>query len=355
MEKKSPFISIIIPIYRVQEKFLRQCIESCINQTLLNIEIILVDDGSPDNCGTICDEYASTDNRIKVIHKENGGLVSARNCGYEAITGVWHMYLDGDDWIDDNTCEQLQDIANKHKDVDVLFWNCIQELGNKSIKGKWGWPCEEELRIYENDECKELSYNVLIYKSGIATAYSKLIKTSYARHYGIRHDDRLKQGLEGTEFSLRVFYHATKAMFLKKYYNHYIFNPESISKRIDENNTKHGIDCLNVIYEDIMVFKNQEAFLKALYQRTVYALIAFAMNTYYHPNNPDNVFKATRKFVNVIQSSDICGKAIRNTHLRELDKLRRIVLFFMKFNLYPLIKPIAIVKHKLLSKGYYNY
>lgn len=75
----NPKVSIVVPVYKVPYKFLRQCVESCVNQTLRDIEIILVDDGSPDDCGKICDEYAANDNRIKVIHKENGGLVSARN------------------------------------------------------------------------------------------------------------------------------------------------------------------------------------------------------------------------------------------------------------------------------------
>ena len=82
-----PKVSIIVPVYKV-EKYLRKCIDSIINQTLKDIEIILVDDGSPDNCGKICDEYAAKDTRIKVIHKENGGLSSARNAGMEVAEGV---------------------------------------------------------------------------------------------------------------------------------------------------------------------------------------------------------------------------------------------------------------------------
>ena len=351
----NPKISIVVPIYKVQEKYLRQCIESCINQTFNEIEIILVDDGSPDDCGKICDEYAAMDERIRVIHKINGGLVSARNAGYEAISGEWHMYLDGDDWIDNNTCEELMTFVKKKDNIDVLFWNCIQELDNKSIKGKWEWRCNDDVKIYENDECKELSRHVLIYKSGIATAYSKLINTTYARNHEIKHDNRLRQGLEGTEFSLRLFYNASRVVFLKKYFNHYVYNSESISKRIDEKNTRYGIDCLKVMYEEVSAFTNRDAFLKALYQRTIYAIIAFAMNTYYHPNNPDSVLKASRKFANVINENTICKDAIKNTSFMELDKLRSVVLVMMKCKLYPFIKPIAVIKKIMLNRGFYNY
>ncbi|OUQ56652.1 hypothetical protein B5E58_10530, partial [Tyzzerella sp. An114] len=97
MENKK--ISVIVPIYNV-EKYLNRCVDSIINQTYKNLEIILVDDGSPDNCGKICDEYAKKDNRIKVVHKENGGVSSARNVGLNIATGDYIGFVDGDDWID---------------------------------------------------------------------------------------------------------------------------------------------------------------------------------------------------------------------------------------------------------------
>lgn len=93
-------VSIIIPVYTVSEEYLRKCIESIIGQTLKELEIILVDDGSPDNCGAICDEYASKDSRIKVFHKENGGVSSARNLGLENATGQYIMFVDADDWLE---------------------------------------------------------------------------------------------------------------------------------------------------------------------------------------------------------------------------------------------------------------
>ena len=94
-------ISIIVPVYKV-EKYLDKCVESIVEQTYKNLEIILVDDGSPDNCPAMCDEWAQKDSRIKVIHKENGGLSSARNAGLDACTGEYIYFLDSDDYIADN-------------------------------------------------------------------------------------------------------------------------------------------------------------------------------------------------------------------------------------------------------------
>ena len=111
-------VSIIIPIYNV-EQYLDRCIKSVINQTYKNIEIILVDDGSTDKCPEICDQYAQKDNRIVVIHKENGGLSSARNAGMKVLKGEYMLFADSDDWIKENTVEELLQIAIEH-DVDFV-------------------------------------------------------------------------------------------------------------------------------------------------------------------------------------------------------------------------------------------
>ena len=99
-------ISIIVPVYKA-ESFLERCVESLINQTYKNLEIILVDDGSPDNSGAMCDEYSKKDNRIKVIHKENGGVSSARNSGIESATGDYIAFVDSDDWVELDMFEEM--------------------------------------------------------------------------------------------------------------------------------------------------------------------------------------------------------------------------------------------------------
>lgn len=99
-----PKISIIVPVYNV-EKYLRKCIDSILNQTFKDFELILIDDGSTDESGKICDEYNLKDNRIKVIHKENGGLSSARNAGLDIAQGEYIGFVDSDDWIEsDQIC-----------------------------------------------------------------------------------------------------------------------------------------------------------------------------------------------------------------------------------------------------------
>lgn len=110
--------SIIVPIYKV-EKYLPQCIESILSQTYTDFELILVDDGSPDNCPKICDEYAAKDNRIKVIHKENGGSVSARKLGVHFAKGDYICFVDGDDFIANDMLENYENVLSKQK-VDII-------------------------------------------------------------------------------------------------------------------------------------------------------------------------------------------------------------------------------------------
>ena len=103
-------ISVIVPVYKV-EQYLNRCVESIVNQTYQNLEIILVDDGSPDNCPKVCDEWAEKDSRIKVIHKENDGLANARNSGIKICTGDYVMFVDSDDWIETDMVEFLYNLS----------------------------------------------------------------------------------------------------------------------------------------------------------------------------------------------------------------------------------------------------
>ncbi len=113
-------VSVIVPVYNV-EPYLRQCLDSIVSQTLKDIEIILIDDGSTDNSGKVCDEYKNRDDRIKVIHKHNGGLSCARNDGIDASTAPYIMFVDSDDWVEPEFCETPYIIATDNKADLVLF------------------------------------------------------------------------------------------------------------------------------------------------------------------------------------------------------------------------------------------
>lgn len=146
----NPKISVIIPVYGV-EKYLNRCIESVINQTYGDLEIILIDDGSPDKCPQMCDEWASRDARIKTIHRENGGQSCARNTGLSVATGEYVTFIDSDDWIAVDTYEYCISLFRKYKDADVVQFDLVHAYPNKQpqIRKK------ETLEIFEGKEILE--------------------------------------------------------------------------------------------------------------------------------------------------------------------------------------------------------
>lgn len=132
MSVKKDVISVIIPVYKV-EKYLERCIKSVVEQTYKNLEIIIVDDGSPDRCPDICDAWAKEDSRIKVIHKDNGGLSSARNAGLRSATGQYIGFVDSDDWIAEEMYERLLTaIENDKSDIAACSVKMIWEDGSRS-------------------------------------------------------------------------------------------------------------------------------------------------------------------------------------------------------------------------------
>ena len=148
----NPRVSVIIPVYNV-EKYLPQCIDSLIHQTLSDIEILLVDDGSTDESGIICDEYSKHDTRIRVIHKINEGLSSARNVGIEESTAPFLMFIDSDDWVEPYFCEKPYRAAKKYDADLILFsFNSIQLDGNiiRKVTGMQEGPLSEEEAIRYN-------------------------------------------------------------------------------------------------------------------------------------------------------------------------------------------------------------
>lgn len=151
-------VSIVLPIYNV-EKYLNRCVKSVINQSYKNLEIILVDDGSPDNCPVLCDEWAKKDNRIKVVHKKNAGLGYARNTGIENATGEYICFFDSDDYIALDTIEKAYNLATKEKSDIVTFGYC--QVKNTGETGKAMIPCPTKM-IYIGNEIQEIFLPSLI-------------------------------------------------------------------------------------------------------------------------------------------------------------------------------------------------
>jgi len=187
-------VSIIIPIYNVEE-YLRECIDSALKQTYKDIELILVDDGSPDNCPQICDEYVALDSRVKVIHKENGGLSAARNSGLAMAKGEYVYFLDSDDYIAENAIRQLHDKA-KENDLDVvLFDGFVVDEGGKRDEANCYYIHKGRYdNVYDGKTLFVEMVSNSDYRSAVPLLYIRkacLINWNLTFYEGILHEDEL--------------------------------------------------------------------------------------------------------------------------------------------------------------------
>lgn len=157
----NPLVSIIIPVYNV-EKYIEKCIDSIINQTYKNLEIILVDDGSPDGCPEICDKYALQDSRIKAIHKKNGGLSDARNAGLDIMKGEWVIFIDSDDFVSPYHVENLYYLVKKfNTNIAITSFECFYNENKKFIYKK---ITNEKVLIHISKEAIENMFYNKFYK-----------------------------------------------------------------------------------------------------------------------------------------------------------------------------------------------
>lgn len=204
-------ISVIIPVYNV-EKYLPQCIESVINQTYKNLEIILVDDGSSDNSGKICNQYAESDSRIKVIHKQNDGVSKARNDGIEISTGELIYFLDSDDWIDLCLFEEIIK-AYTENEFDAVFFDYVVEYTNKKITEK-SLTLSDELVTYSNS----IEYLTSYMKNGYM--WNAVYKTSVIKDNKIIFKKNVSP-IEDMLFKFSCYPFIKSYAYIKHAYHHY--------------------------------------------------------------------------------------------------------------------------------------
>ena len=216
MNKK---VSVIVPIYKV-ENYINRCIESIIKQTYTNLEIILVDDGSPDNCGKIADEYANKDTRIKSVHKANGGLSDARNYGMQYATGDYTLFVDSDDWLKENMIQVMIDSMNYYNSdiVQVGFYYAYEK-----------YLLFDDRYYKENDPAvildnKELMKELVINERVKNFAWGKLYKTELIK------DLPFKKGVlfEDVFWAHKVMQRVNKYALINKPLCYYLQREDSI-------------------------------------------------------------------------------------------------------------------------------
>ena len=256
-------ISIVVPIYNV-EKYLKTCIDSIINQTYTNLEIILVDDGSLDNCGKICDEYKITDKRIKVVHKKNGGLSDARNAGIDVSTGKYIAFIDSDDYVAENYIEILYNLCIENN---VLLSECNYKRVQSSDKIET--KQDKETCIYTGKEMSKRLYTEDCIRTIVV--WNKLYKSE------LFNELRFPKGkINEDEFTIyKIFYNIDKVAITKEKLYYYRVSPDSIMNR--KFNEKR-LDLIEALEERMKFYKEKRE--KELYNLTLKSYIEHLIEYY---------------------------------------------------------------------------
>lgn len=240
-------ISIIVPVYKV-EKYLRKCLDSLVQQTYKNIEIILVDDGSPDLCPEICEQYKKSDDRIKVIHKRNGGLASARNTGLDCARGEFIAFVDSDDWVELDIFEKLIK-TQKDTDADIVMFNMIRTDGKNFFDPIYN--CYFTGNVVD---AKEIAKQILLDTIG-----SQVVRSLYSVKCwdGVRFPiGRLYEDIPTTYLAYEK---AKTVSFVNEFFYKYRVNTESISYTANPLKSYHiflgfkdHFDYCEIHYPDII-------------------------------------------------------------------------------------------------------
>ena len=216
MNETTPKISVIVPVYKA-EAYLHRCVDSLLAQTFQDFEILLVDDGSPDKSGEICDEYARKDKRVRVFHKENGGVSSARQCGMDHARGEYTIHADPDDWVDPTMLEELYRKA-KEEDADMVICDFYEERKNKTI--------------YVRQQPSSLDHETVLcelFQQLHGSCWNKLVKRACYREFGVRFPEELSC-CEDLYVNACLVFEDIKIAYLNKAFYHYdqVVNRNSI-------------------------------------------------------------------------------------------------------------------------------
>lgn len=332
-------ISVIIPVYKV-EKYIEQCINSVIEQTYKNLEIILVDDGSPDNCPQICDNYEKAEDRIKVIHKDNGGVSSARNIGIDKAKGKWIAFIDSDDWVEKKYIEKLYICAIK-ENADIVLCGYNRIVDNKIEKIN----SSRKINKYSGNEYLINSLNP---QTGFGMCHMKLINRKIIED--IRFNETLEVG-EDALFNIMITKNIKCAVHSNESLYNYRINTDSVVKRFDEKYDKKYLnsmlECKKYLNKK---YCNNEEIMQNYYNYVAYHVMLVSVNYCFNPVNNITYLKKLEILREVCKYSEF-KDGVEKSNYNNISLTRKITLFTLKHKLYFIASMICICRQKQNRKG----
>ena len=324
----NPIFSVVVPIYNV-ERYLKQCIESMIKQDFPSVEIILVDDGSTDSSSMICDEYAKVDKRIKVIHKKNGGLVSARQAGASVAMGKYILNVDGDDWVAPGYFRELDNIVSAYA-PDMICFGAVFIRENKGINHL---GCKKA-GLYDKSQIEKSIYPVLIENETgeyfSPSIWSKAIKREIYLQCQMHLDQRIKIG-EDHAVTKPAIYQSSKIYLTDECLYCYRLNPSSMTKE-KKAFSWIGPELIGRNFEE-HIDMNAYDFQEQVYRNVVHNLFNVAVSRCYRKESMAEIRRDIKKnlsnsyYKNAINKCHY--KGIKNKLALAALKHKITVLFFL--------------------------
>lgn len=332
-------ISVIVPVYKVPYEKLNKCVESILNQTNQSFELILVDDGSPDECPEICDNFAKNNSKVQVIHQDNKGLSGARNSGAYLSKGDYIMFLDGDDFIDANAIERILPLLGKHE-PDIVSSrhkaaSIAEDIGN--------YPYVNEKVYSTDDELYYLKEMLLNFRGNNSNTCGKFYNKKFLDINNLKHNEVLKQGAEDIEFNFRAFSAAKSIINISDGFYNCVYNEQSITRSFNEHNEYLVVDCFKSILEHIN--KDDSNLIEWFYNRLLIAIIARTISGFFNPSNKIPFTKQKIMYKKYI-SQNIVQNAILKGVKKPLDIKRRLTLLCMRNNQFILLSIIGKIRYK---------
>ena len=322
----NPFFSIILPIYNV-EAYMERCIKSILNQDFSDYEIILVDDGSTDNCPKMCDEYLNRE-KFKVVHKTNGGLSSARNAGLEVASGRYVFFLDSDDYIENNALQVLYESLNKNN-VDVIKFNYrIQPSKNEVISTlKPG--------LYKGAQIREDVLSLALKNSGQFTmnAWSHIYSMDFLKKTGLCFTSEREVGSEDYLFNFEMFLRAESLLCIRDVLYNYDYREGSLTKRYRNNLINQYQKLYQLMFDLAERYNANETIKRNLDRFYLWNCFYVVMGNENHITDSHN--KSDReKNIRVILEQPEYIKVVKNASLNAEAGKRKIYLLLLKINNY---------------------
>lgn len=315
--------SIVVPIYNA-EMYIKDCIESLQNQTLEDIEIILVDDGSPDNCGQLIDTYAISDSRIKVIHKVNAGVSAARNDGLKIATGEYVLFCDSDDMMEPDACQNLYENGKKYN-ADVVVGDVYQIInGEKKYAQFFANPFYTEDRNILDDLVRvdfSRKYCHSIPKSGPAFGYggpwNKAVKKEFLDRSGICFDVSLKGIFDDILYTAYIYAEANSVAYITKPVYDYRILKGSVTHSYKENILEINQSIFKAWKRFMKEYGSDGRFDKA-YDALVIRRLKGTLGTYFFSDNNPMPIKKQRKMLKKLIKTEPYKSAIKNVQPQKL-------------------------------------